>query len=225
MRFKKQRILKSIVVVFGLLPFSSYGETAHHAGVTNVSGNASQEASNHIIRMHDRVARELAGQQISDRDRQARFRSMLHETFDIERISRFVLGNYWRTANDVQKQTFKSYFEDLLVKTYADSFKSYTGKNFKIQNSRTTPDTGMVLVTTQVDIPKKGAPSEMAPLEIEWRLKQDPTGFKIVDVTVENVSLSITKRQEFGSIIQAGGGHIDALIQKLEQQTRDVRQS
>ncbi|MDP1975596.1 MAG: ABC transporter substrate-binding protein, partial [Alphaproteobacteria bacterium] len=97
--------------------------------------------------------------------------------------------------------------------------------SFKIQNVRMVPETGMALVSTSVNVPKKGNTNETAPLSIEWRIKSDQNCCKIVDVSIENVSMSITKRQEFGSIIQSGGGQISALIQKLEQQTKGVRQS
>ena len=225
----KKAILRPVYLIVALMPNLSFAEMPRNSASpsksadTQVTGMA-QEASNYITAMHDRVSRDLSGQNVTDHDRRVRFRSMLEETFDVEKISRFVLGNHWRTASEAQKQEFKNYFEDFLVKTYSDSFKSYTGRSFKIESSRETPGTGMVLVKTVVDIPKKGIPNEMAPLCIEWRLRKDPNGFKIVDVSVENVSLSITKRQEFGSIIQSSGGKIDGLIRELKEKTQDIRQ-
>lgn len=230
MRSCSLKFIATFYLVMGLTPHFSHANSASLISANKTSTTSSQkdfskEASNLILHLHNRVSKELAGQQISTNERQIRFRTMLQEAFDVDRIARFVLGNYYRAANDTQKQTFKKYFEDLLVQTYAESFKSYSGNSFKIQNVRMVPETGMALVATSVNIPKKGNPNELAPLNIEWRIKPDQHGYKIVDVSIENVSMSITKRQEFGSIIQSGGGRIDALIQKLEQQTKGVRQS
>jgi phospholipid transport system substrate-binding protein len=228
MRISSLKFMATFCLVAGLAPSFSYAKSAaptNNSSVASSQKDFSKEASDLILHLHDRVAKELAGQQISTAERQTRFRVMLQEAFDIDRISRFVLGNYYRVADDTQKQTFRKYFEDLLVQTYAESFKSYSGNSFKIQNVRMVPETGMALVSTSVNIPKKGNTSETAPLSIEWRIKPDQNGYKIVDVSIENVSMSITKRQEFGSIIQSGGGQVSALIQKLEQQTKGVRQS
>lgn len=192
--------------------------------MTSSSETLVKNACDRITELNGRVTRDL-GASVSDAQRKKVFRLMLAENFDVQRMGRFVLANYWRLASEDQQKQFLSYFEDYLVKTYADMFKSYTGKNFKIISSREAPDTQMILITTTVDIPKKGATHEMAPLEIEWRLKHDQNGFKIVDLTVEKVSLSITKRQEFGSIIQENGGKIEGLLRRLEQETKDVRHS
>ena len=41
-------------------------------------------------------------------------------------------------------------------------------------------------------------------------------GLKVVDLRVENLSLAITERDEFASILQANGGDIDRLIAFME---------
>jgi phospholipid transport system substrate-binding protein len=166
-------------------------------------------AAAHIESLHGRVARELVGN-ITPDVRRARFRGLLRDAFDLDKISRFVLGPHWAKASAQQQQNFKRVFEDYLVASYADSFKSYGGDDFKIARVDNSGP-GTALVTTLVKIQKKDG--SKAPAEIEWRLK----GMKIVDVSVENVSMSITKRNEFSSILQSNGNKIDGLIQQLQK--------
>jgi phospholipid transport system substrate-binding protein len=45
--------------------------------------------------------------------------------------------------------------------------------------------------------------------------------YKITDVTVDNLSMAITKRDEFASVIQQNGGDIQPLIAQLAQKAQD----
>ena len=38
---------------------------------------------------------------------------------------------------------------------------------------------------------------------------------RIIDVVIDGVSMSVTQRQEFASVIQAKGGNIDAFLRAL----------
>ena len=46
--------------------------------------------------------------------------------FDFERMSRWVLGKYWRRASAEQQSRFVAEFRSLLVRTYAKSLSEYT---------------------------------------------------------------------------------------------------
>jgi len=48
--------------------------------------------------------------------------------FDFARMSRLVLGKYWKKATDEQKGDFVDAFKALLVKTYASALFEYTGQ-------------------------------------------------------------------------------------------------
>jgi phospholipid transport system substrate-binding protein len=44
--------------------------------------------------------------------------------------------------------------------------------------------------------------------------------WKISDVIVEGVSMAVTQRQEFASVIQRGGNQLEALLQTLREKTK-----
>lgn len=187
---------------------------------TTVIGLSSDQASSHIKGLHSRVANELVGNMSTD-TRQNRFRNLLRQSFDLNKISRFVLGSYWRTANAQQRENFKNVFENYLVRSYAGSFSSYGGNDFKITHVNVNPSNSTALVNTSVLVRKNGGGT--APANLVWRLKDYGGNMKIIDVTVENVSMSITKRNEFSSILRSNGGQIDALIQQLAQNNSGAR--
>ena len=58
-------------------------------------------------------------------------------------------------------------------------------------------------------------------LEERTLLKAHPDGDPgIIDVVVEGVSLSVTQKQEYASVIQNNGGQIDGLLQVMRDQLK-----
>jgi phospholipid transport system substrate-binding protein len=51
---------------------------------------------------------------------------------------------------------------------------------------------------------------------VDWRVRKADGRFKIVDVHVEGVSMALTEREEFGSVIQRKGG-VAGLNKALEE--------
>jgi phospholipid transport system substrate-binding protein len=152
----------------------------------------------------------LRNKQLPDDARQQQFSVMLHKNFDIPRIARFVLGRYWSTASDDDRNTFNGLFEQWVVRTYSQRFKDYGGENIKVTGSRPESDTSFI-VSSQLIHPD-GSP----PATVDWHVNKAPDGFKVVDVEVEGVSMALTEREEFSSVIQRAGGSVASLNQALK---------
>jgi phospholipid transport system substrate-binding protein len=158
----------------------------------------------------------LVKPQLARDEAMRRFRVLLNEGFDVPYISRFVLGQNWRTATPQQQQEYGTLFERLIVQVYADRFAQYSGKNLdvnetlKITGSRPEGDTDSI-VSSQIIRP------DAPPVAVDWRIRSRGDQQKVIDVAVEGVSMSVTQRSEFSSVIQRGGGKIEALLDTLRQ--------
>jgi len=140
-----------------------------------------------------------------------RFRNLLYQGFDVPYIGRFVLGRHWNQATPQQQNEYQKLFEQLIVKTYADRFVEYSGETFKITGSQPAGEADS-MVSTQIVRPNG------PPVNVEWRVrKRDGGQYKIIDVAVEGVSMGVTQRSEFNSVVQQNGGRIDGLLQALRQ--------
>jgi phospholipid transport system substrate-binding protein len=144
--------------------------------------------------------------------REARFRQLFHEDFDCPGIARFVLGRYWRNASEEQQQEFVKLFEDYVVFVYTARLANFGGETFKIRGSRSDGDG--VIVSTDVI-----SPGSASPLRLDWRLVTDNGGYKINDVIVEGVSMMVTQRSEFASVVQRNGGQLRDLIALMREKT------
>ena len=138
--------------------------------------------------------------------RKQTFARLFNQNFDVATIGRFVLGRYWRSTTPQQQQQYLQTFQEYVVSIYNDRFSQYSGEKFQVTGSDGN------IVHSQV-IRSNGGP----PINIDWRLTQAGGGYKIVDVVVENLSMSVTQRDEFASVIDRNGGNVQALIDILKQ--------
>ena len=144
--------------------------------------------------------------------RQARFRELFHTDFDCPGLARFVLGRYWRAASEQEQQEFIKLFEDYVVFVYTARLSNFGGEALKVRGSRSDGD-GVIVSTDVIGL---GAAS---PLRIDWRLVTDNGAYKISDLIVEGISMAVTQRSEFASVVQRNGGQVRGLIAMMREKT------
>ncbi len=165
-----------------------------------------------LIRELGNQALQVLGKNVGQADRAARFRQLFRADFDVPTIARFVLGRYWRVATETEQQEFVRLFEGYIALAYANRLAEYSGETLKVVGTR--PDGDAALVSSEVVRPN-GAP----PAKVEWRVVRADGAYKITDVVVEGVSMAVTQRSEFASVIQRNGGKIEGLLAMLRQKT------
>jgi phospholipid transport system substrate-binding protein len=162
----------------------------------------------------DRVIKIINDKQSGDGPRKQQFRQLVENSFDVPRIARFVLGRYWRTATDAEKQQFQTAFSTYMISAYWSHFTSYNGESLNVTSAKDQGN-GAVLVSTDI-LTSGGRP----PVKVDWYLGKSDNGFKIEDASLEGVSQLVTYRDEFGSIIEQNGGKVSALIDKLNERAK-----
>lgn len=149
---------------------------------------------------------------VSEELRLTEFERLFRKGFDVNTISRFVLGRYWRRATPEQQQEYQALFAEFIVQTYANRFRQYSGETIAVDGEREASKRDTI-VSSQINAPDGPA------VRVDWRIRTQGEGHKIVDVIVEGVSMAITQRDEFASVIRRGGGDIEALISELRQKS------
>jgi len=174
---------------------------------------AADEPSVFIQSLGDQAIQILQNKQLGQKDREAQFSKLFTEGFDVSEIGRFVLGRYWNVASPDQQQQYQKLFATYVVAVYANRFSQYSGEKFTVAGSQPTPDGASV--TSQIIRPNGGPP-----INIVWKIAKEASSFKIRDVVAENLSMTVTQRAEFASVVERGGGGtagIDALNNTLKQ--------
>lgn len=154
---------------------------------------------------------------ISDAEKTERFRTLFNDGFDIPAIGRFVLARNWRRAGDAEKQEFVDLFEDVIVYTWSRRFGEYDGQTIEVRGTTPDGETGTLVDSVIVDTTGET-------IAVQWRLRLRDEGLRIVDIIIEGVSMAITYRQDYASVIRQNGG-LNGLLGELRRQVNDLAQS
>jgi phospholipid transport system substrate-binding protein len=167
-------------------------------------------ASMFISSLGERAITTLRANNITLEQREVSFRALLSHSFDIEFIGRFVLGRHYTNMTPDQRSEYQRLFTEFLLKTYARRLGGYSGESFAVLNSRVTGEKEF-MVKTRIERPSG------PPIECDWRLRSVDDKFRIIDVVVEGVSMAVTQRQEFTSVIGSSG--LEGLLSALRART------
>ena len=174
-----------------------------------ISANENLKKSRIFIEeLGKKVITDIADVQISPEQRQLNFRKLYFNAFDNEYISKFVLGRHWNKIDTKTRQKFIKSFNDYLIMIYAPKFKGWSGK-FKTIDSEFQDN--MYVVSMSL-VSSKEAPT----LKLDWRMYIAKTGnFKILDVNIDGVSMLVTQRAEFSSVIKNHPRGVNGLIEQM----------
>lgn len=153
---------------------------------------------------------EIINSKASQAERNARFEKLFNSALDLKFIGRFVLGRYWKTASNEQRDRFIDVYRKLNVQTWSKRFDEFKGKEFIFKGTTPSSSSNQIFVNSIVPM------DQGQPANVVWRVKQEGDKFKIVDIVIENVSLAITARNEYSAFIKKSPKGIDGLIADLE---------
>ncbi len=163
--------------------------------------------------MAKRVLAVLTDPKLGFKQQQSTMRTLFTEVVDIDWIGKFVLGPVWRTATPEQKTRYLALYRSYITEGYVSKFdEESVGKvrDIKILGIQEAAG-GTFTARTEVVQTANGEPN----VKVDYRLHQTPGGFKIIDITIEGVSLLSTHRQEFAAIANNGG--MEAVMAKLQE--------
>lgn len=170
---------------------------------------AADDARSVVTQFVDQSLRVIGDPQAAPTDRAHRFQALIDRYFDIPVIARFALGPYWQTSSEAERRQFTKTFEDHLVRSYVNRFNDYRGETFRITADRIQD--GRIIVSGEIVRASAGAPVPM-----DWIVQETPSGLRIRDVAISGISLALTYRNEFSSVVQRNNGQVAALIDALQ---------
>ena len=173
----------------------------------------STDAGSFLTDLGERAVVELGDNALDEAERERRFRSLFNESVDVPAIGRFVIGPHWRRASEEDKSAFLQVFEDAIVQRFLPLFAEYSGETFSIGRIRKDANNPQHLFVTTTILQTNGEP-----VDVEWRVRERDGDYQILDIIAEGVSMAITLRQEYSSVIRQSGvsGLTAQLRQKVE---------
>jgi phospholipid transport system substrate-binding protein len=152
------------------------------------------------------VTRELVSQSLQIlRDRQKsvvqkrrELKPLIESRFDSREMARSTLGYHWRSLSVDQRDSFTHLFTDFIEAAYLDKVQNYSGQDVQFGRSRSLGQGYAAVDTTIVE-------SGKTPLPVTYLLQQSGSGWKVYDVTVDNISIIANYRNQFNRVINQHG--------------------
>ena len=195
--------------LFVILSFSFFLQKNNESFLVYAIG----DPGSYVISTTEKAIKTLTDESIDPQEKETRFGKLFDENFDIPSISRFVLGKYWKSATTTQKKEFIVTFRNYIVKTYSSRFSEYTGEKLTLINSENESNPKLFIVHTALN--REDAP----PIKVDWRVGLKKDRYVILDIIIEGISLAITQRSEFISVIDQNDGNVDNLIKLLKEKS------
>ena len=170
-----------------------------------------EKAKNFVVDIGNQAIKILKIPVDDKEKRKNELRNLLQEKFDMELISKVILGgNVVKNSSSAQLKKFAEIFELHIVKIYSSQLGTYKGQVFEINNTEIKKKDAFVYSTiTSPDYPTTN---------IVWRIRERNTVPKVIDMQVEGVSLLRTKKNDFAMILNQVG--LEGLIEKLDEMNK-----
>ena len=136
---------------------------------------------------------------------------------DFPRITRIIIGKYWRDANDEQRQRLIDEISTLLIRSYVTAMIAYADDTLTDEQVVYLPSryqTGDRKSAVRLKISLDSGQT----IDVRYALYRTHDRWKIYDISFENISMVLTYRASFGASIRNEG--LDALITRLENRNR-----
>ena len=172
----------------------------------------SEEAGTFLLSLTTRAIEQLTNASVSAEERKTRFRALFRDNFDVGAIGRFVLGRYGRGTPKPVLERFLVTFEDVMVERFVPQFTGYGDTRFRVGSVHPVKGKAQFIVSSAITPPGKNTE-----VQIDWRLRLNDGRFKVLDIVGEGVSMALTLRAEYGSVLKTSGGDVEKLIALLQE--------
>ena len=172
-----------------------------------------EDPGKYVLSITEKAINTLTDKSITQEEKEKKIGQLFDQSFDVPSISRFVLGKYWKSSTIDQKKTFIQTFRNYIVKTYSTRFNEYSGEKLALINYENESNPKLFIVHTALK--REDAP----PIKVDWRVGLKKDRYVILDIIIEGISLAVTQRAEFVSVIEQNNGNVDNLIKLLKEKT------
>jgi len=110
-------------------------------------------------------------------------------------IAKFVAGDSWYSASKETRKEYISLFKKHLALNISSIMQGYANQEYQLIFSKYDEKNKISIVDMEIT-------NKTGKLLITWRIKKSKNRYFIIDLIVADISLVITKRSEFNSILK-----------------------
>ena len=168
-----------------------------------------KEAEQLIQSTTDNAKKVILDSNIKIDDKKKKIEAIALDVVDVNGLGRFTLGSSRKDLSETQLKKYTEIFRVFFAKNISSRLQNYSDQNIKVIGSKKISD-NYVLVNSKM-VSKK----DNQEIKIDWRVFNINNKLVIRDLVVEGLSLAITQREEFASILASKG--FDGLMANLNE--------
>ena len=144
----------------------------------------------------DKILASYQNENLSNENRFLIIEQTINNNFAGTGIAKFVVGDAWANAKkDIKKDYIKN-FKRHLALNIASMMQGYSNQKYKLSNSRIDNKNKIILVEMEIF-------NATGSVVVTWRLKESKGRYFVIDLIVADISLVVTKRSEFNSMLKS----------------------
>ena len=184
------------------------------AGEAAYANDRVSEAEHLVTALITELEQTSSRADMTDNDNKQALDRLVGIYFDVDAITRFSVGRYWRVATESERSEYTQLFRFVLLNQANEQFHKLRDLEFKPTATNTKGD--KLILVGGIIHDKSG---EFPDVEIFWRIVAQPNmPAKIFDIEVENISMLKTQQDENTTLIRRNAGRFGALIEALQKQ-------
>ena len=197
---RSTKLLAAVVLAATAVPLF----TAVPAAAQAATPADSVAASKFVEDISNRVFTLLKDRSLSQNALRNRFRGMMREAFALDEIGNKLIRRYRSQITPVQYAAYQAALPEFAINAYSDRLQNFA--NADVQTIRTLPrgTKGDVDVYSRIVTPRS------QPFDAVWTVRRVGSDFRIVNLTVAGINLSLTQEADFSAYIAKNG--FDALV-------------
>ena len=165
---------------------------------------AQQAASKFVDDLSVRAFAVLKDKSLSKSAVRTKFRSMLRENFALDDIGDRLIRRYRSQITPAQYAAYQAALPEFAINAYSDRLYDYSDAD--VQPVRTLPRG----TKGDVDVYSRISKSGGAPFDAIWTVRPIGGNWKVLNLTVSGINLSLTQESDFSAYISKNG--FDALV-------------
>ena len=165
----------------------------------------------------DKIISSYQNDEINNENKFLLIEKTINNNFAGTGIAKFVAGKSWDSATNETKIEYIKIFKRHLALNIASMMQGYSNQNYELVNSTYDKKNKVTLIDMEIF-------SETGSIKVTWRVKKSKDRYFVIDLLVANISLVVTKRSEFNSMLKNINYNLQDFNIKLKEQNESSYQ-
>ena len=175
------------------------------------------EAKNWLNKEIDTIISAYQNNNLPNENKFLMVENTINNNFAGTGIAKFVAGKSWNGASKEVKKTYIKLFKRHLALSISSMMQGYSDQEYQLTNSNYDEKNKVTLVDMEIF-------SDTGSILVTWRVKKSKDRFFVIDLLVADISLVVTKRSEFNSMLKTVDYNLFEFNKKLLSQNNSSYQ-